>query len=190
MKSIKSRFSILEIGNFEFYSGIFLGLGYSIILNILFQQIAKLRNITTAIREGNWKEFLYSHLTQFDSLIISTFSVSLAFCFTTYLWMSSLKEKDRKKNFKLKIARTNSIFIFGLVLFVLTRYSTIYSGFNYDNFDLSIKQYFGLWIFIFPTFIYLYNWSFISKIYKSKKGFIITTLICLVLSIILSTIKT
>ncbi len=180
----------MQTGNFEFYSGILVGIGYSIILNILFQQIAKTRSITSAIREGNWKEFVNTSFSNFDLLIISTFSVALGFCFTTYLWMSKRKVRNRRKNFRLNIAQTNSIFIFGLILFVLTRYSTIYSGFNYGNFDFSIKEYFGFWIFIFPMFIYLYNWSFISKIYKSSRTFLTTTFLCLVLSIILSTIKT
>ena len=117
-------------------------------------------------------------------------SVSLGFCFTTYLWMSKPNSEKRNLTRKLRFAQTNSIFVFGLIMLVLTRFFTIYMGFNYGGFYLNLKKYFGFLAFLIPLFIFLYNWALNSKIYQSKKILLISLLIFGILGLTLSGIRT
>lgn len=188
--NIKKDFKIEQIGRFRFYSGIIVGIQYSIILTFLFQMLSKANNITIALNDGNWNNLLNSKLDFYYTLFFGLLSVSLGFCFTTYLWMSKPKTEKRNETRKLRFAQTNSIFIFGVIMLVLTRFFSIYMGFNYDGFYLDLKEYFGLIAFLLPLFIFLYCWTLISKIYKSKKVILISLMIVGILGLILSGIRT
>ena len=190
MKKYKSEFNVERIGRFQFYSGIVVGIGYSIILTFLFQLLSKTNNVTIALNNGNWNNLLNSKLNFYYTLFFGLLSVSLGFCFTTYLWMSKPSSGIRNETRKLRFAQTNSVFIFGVIMLVLTRFFTIYMGFNYDGFYLDLKEYFGLLAFLLPIFIFLYCWSLISKIYQSKKVLLISLLIFGILGLTLSGIRT
>lgn len=190
MKKYKPEFNIDRIGHFRFYSGILIGFGYSIILTYLFQMLSKTNNITIALNDGNWNNLINSKLDFYYTSFFALLSVSLGFCFTTYLWLSKPNSRKRNETRKLRFGHTNSIFIFEVIMLVLTRFFTIYMGFNYDGFYLDLKEYFGFIAFLLPLFIFLYCWSLISKIYQSKKVLLISLLIFGILGLILSLIKT
>ncbi|MBJ6367516.1 hypothetical protein [Snuella sedimenti] len=190
MKKYKSNFSIDRIGRFRFYIGIVVGIGYSIILSFLFQMLSKTNNVVTAMNDGNWDNLINSKLGFYYTSFFGLLSVSLGFCFTTYLWMSKLNFGKRSEARKLRFAQTNSFFMFGVIMLVLTRFFTIYMGFNYDGFYLDLKEYFGFIAFFLPISIFLYCWSLISKLYQSKKVLLISLLIFGVLGLTLSGIRT
>ncbi len=190
MKKYKSEFNIERIGYFRFYSGIVIGVGYSIILTYLFQMLSKTNNVTIALNDGNWNNLINSKLDFYYISFFGLLPVSLGFCFTTYLWMSKPNSGKRNETRKLRFGHTNSIFIFGVIMLVLTRFFTIYMGFNYDGFYLDLKEYSGFTAFLLPLFIFLYCWSLISKIYQSKKVLLISLLIFGILGLTLSGIKT
>jgi hypothetical protein len=190
LKKYKSDFNIEQIGRFRFYSGIVVGIGYSIILTFLFQMLSKTNNVTIALNDGNWNNLINSKLDFYYTSFFGFLSVSLGFCFTTYLWMSKPNSKKRNVTRKLRFAQTNSIFVFGVIMLVLTRFFTIYMGFNYDGFYLNLKEHFGFLSFLLPLFIFLYNWALISKIYQSKKILLISLLIFGILGLALSGIRT
>ena len=190
LKKYKYDFNIEKIGRFRFYSGIVVGIGYSIILTFLFQMLSKTNNVTIALNDGNWNNLINSKPDFYYTSFFGFLSVSLGFCFTTYLWMSTPNSEKRNITRKLRFAQTNSIFVFGLIMLVLTRFFTIYMGFNYDGFYLNLKEYFGFLAFLLPLFIFLYNWALISKIYQSKKILLISLLIFGILGLALSGIRT
>ena len=190
MKKYKSEFNINQIGQFRFYSGIIVGIGYSIVLTFLFQILSITNNIVIAMNDGNWNNLINSKLDFYYTLFFGLLSVSLGFCFTTYLWTSKLYSHKRNETRKLRNTQTNSIFMFGVIMLVLTRFFTIYMGFNYDDFNLDLKKYLGLLAFLLPLSIFLYCWSLISKIYQSKKVLLISLLIFGILGLILSGIRT
>ncbi|MBJ2173063.1 hypothetical protein JBL43_02360 [Aureibaculum sp. A20] len=81
MKKLKSEFTINEIGKLQFYSGILVGIGYSIILNYLFRFTLKVANFGVFINEWKWD---YEINTYYYYLIGFT-SVGFAFCYTIYI---------------------------------------------------------------------------------------------------------
>ncbi|MDB9836462.1 bacteriocin fulvocin C-related protein [Flavobacteriaceae bacterium] len=91
MKKYKSDFNIEQIGRFRFYSGIVVGIGYSIILTFLFQMLSKTNNVTIALNDGNWNNLINSKLDFYYTSFFGFLSVSLGFCFTTYLWLSKIE---------------------------------------------------------------------------------------------------
>ena len=81
------------------------------------------------------------------------------------------------------MAQINPIWIlFGTLLFLL-RLFWFFAGVS-----LTIEKDFAYLGFMFPIFIYLYCWNLISDIYKSKKPFLITSLIFIVGGFLLSEI--
>ena len=190
MKKYKADFNIDRIGRFRFFSGIVIGITYSIILTFLFQMFVKTNNVVIAMNDGNWDNLINSKLDFYFTLFFGLLSVSLGFCFTTYLWTSKPNSENRNENRKLRNTQTNSIFMFGVIMLVLTRFFTIYMGFNYDGIYLDLKEYFGLLAFLLPLSIFLYCWSLISKIYQSKKILLISLLIFGILGMALSGIRT
>jgi vacuolar-type H+-ATPase subunit I/STV1 len=152
--------------------------------------LSKTNNVTIALNDGNWNNLINSKLDFYYTSFFGFLSVSLGFCFTTYLWMSKPNSEKRNVTRKLRFAQTNSIFVFGVIMLVLTRFFTIYMGFNYDGFYLNLKEYFGFLAFLLPLFIFLYNWALISKIYQSKKILLISLLIFGILGLALSGIRT
>ena len=54
--------------------------------------------------------------------------------------------------------------------------------------DLTIEKDYVYLGFMIPIFIYLYCWNLISDIYKSKKLFLVTSLIIIIIGIIMSKI--
>lgn len=177
MKQIKSEFSINEIGKFRFYSGILIGIGFSIILNSLFRQTLRLCNLGTDIDQWN----LNYEITIYYYLLIGFTSIGFAFCFTTYLWMSKPFATNRRKTLKLRMAQLNPIWIFFGTLMFLLRMFWFLAGV-----ELTIEKDFSSLGFMIPVFTYLYCWNLISDIYRSKKAFLISSIIFVVCGFILS----
>ena len=181
MKKLKSDFTINEIGKFQFYSGITIGIGFSLIFNSLFRVFLKICNVGEIITDLSWSNFYSYEFSIYYLTLISFASVGFSFCFTTYLWMSKPFGSNRKKNIRLRMAQTNTIWILFGTLFFLLRLFWFFAGV-----DLTIEKDFAYLGFMIPIFIYLYCWNLISDIYKSKKPFLLTSLIIIILGVILS----
>ena len=114
-------------------------------------------------------------------ILIGFASVGFSFCFTTYLWMSKPFATNRRKTLKLRMAQINPIWIFfGTLMFLLRMFWFLAS------IELTIEKDFPILGFMIPIFIYLFCWNLISDIYKSKKAFLISSLIFTISGIILS----
>lgn len=183
MKNLKSDFTINEIGKFQFYSGIVIGVGFSLIFNTLLRQISKISNFGNIIIELSWDKVLDYELSYYYLILIGFTSVSFAFCFTTYLWMSKPFAKIKRKTLKLRFAQVNSIWVLFVTLIFLTRMIWFAGGT-----EISIEKDFPYLGFMIPIFLYMYCWNLISNIYKSKKPFIITSLILIISGFILSVV--
>jgi hypothetical protein len=183
LKKLKSDFTINEIGKLRFYSGIAIGIGYSLIFNFLFRITLKLCNIGEVITDLNWLNLVNYEFSIYYLTLIGFASVGFSFCFTTYLWMSKPFATNRRKTIRLRMAQINPIWIlFGTFLFLLRMFWFL------AGVDLTIEKDFSYLGFMIPIFIYLYCWNLISDIYKSKKPFLITSMIIIIVGIILSRI--
>ena len=181
LKKLKSDFTINEIGKFRFYSGIAIGIGYSLIFNSLFRVILKMCNVGEIITDLSWLNFYNYEFSIYYLTLIGFASIGFSFCFTTYLWMSKPFASNRKKTMRLRMAQINPIWVlFGTLLFLL-RLFWFFAGV-----DMTIEKDFTYLGFIIPIYIYLYCWNLISDIYKRKKPFLLTSLIIIIIGIILS----
>ncbi len=181
MKKLKSDFTINEIGKFRFYSGIGIGIGFSLIFNSLFRLTLKLCNIGDVITDLSWSNIITYEFSTYYLTLIGFASIGFSFCFTTYLWMSKPFATNRRKTLKLRMAQINPIWIlFGTLLFLLRMFWFL------AGVELTIEKDFAYLGFMIPIFIYLYCWNLISDIYKSKKPFLISLLIFIISGFILS----
>lgn len=186
MKKIKSKFNILKIGKFRFYSGLLIGIIYSYLINLLLNLLVKSKDITYALSDGNWSKFLNSEVNFYYSFLISLLSANIAFCFTTYIWMSKIYIKNKREKLKIRYSQTNAIFTFGLIFLILIRFYQIYFQFNFSGFSLNLKDEYGVCLYFLPAFIFMNNWNNISRIYRARKSFFISFIIILVYGLILS----
>ena len=175
----KPNFSINEIGKFRFYSGVLIGVGYSIILNYLFRLTLRICNFGININQWN----INYEISAYYYFLIGFSSVAFAFCYTTYLWMSKPFASNKRKTTRLRMAQMNPIWIlFGTLLFLLKLFWFI------AGVEFTIEKNFPNLGFMFPVFIYLYCWNLISSIYISKRAFILSFLFSLILGLVLSKI--
>ena len=183
MKNFKSDFSINEIGKFRFYSGILVGIGFSLILNKFFRLTLKLCDIGIYINDLSWSNIYDYELTNYYLILIGFSSLGFAFCFTTYLWMSKPRATIKRKTIKLRFAQVNSIWIFAGIMLFLTRMYWLLAGV-----DLTIEKDFKYLGLMFPIFIFFYCWNLIANIYKSIKSFLISCIIYIISGFLLSVI--
>ncbi|CAL2062595.1 conserved membrane hypothetical protein [Tenacibaculum sp. 190524A05c] len=170
-------FGVREIGKFQFYSGISVGLGYAITLNYLLRLTLRTCNLGMDI--NNWS--LNYEISSYYYLLIGFSSVCFAFCFTTNLWLGKLFLKNSKRTLKHRKARVNSVWIlFGTLMFLLRLFWFLLSV------DITIENDFPLLGFMIPLFIYLYCWNLISGVFKSTKALLISILVIMLFSVILS----
>lgn len=186
MKKNKSDFTIEQIGRFRFFSGIIVGLIFSITLYVFFLNLIKVKDVLEAMNNGYYKTPFSEHPDFYHSFFWSLFSISLGFCFTIYLWTSKPTLKNRRETRINRIAHLNSLFVFGFIFLCAFRLLELYMAFHFV--DLEIKDYLGNLLFIVPVFIYVYNWLFILRIYKSIKSFLISLLLFVIFGLILSLI--
>lgn len=133
MKNFKPYFSINEIGKFRFYSGIVIGIGFSIILNSLFRLTLRAGNL--GININDWT--LIYEISIYYYILIGFTSVGFSFCFTTYLWMSKPFATNRRKTMKLRMTQINPIWIFFGTLTFLLRMFCFFMGL-----ELTIEKYY------------------------------------------------
>lgn len=188
LKNYKPEFSIEQIGYFRFYSGVIIGLIFSLILNQFFLNLIQMSDFLTAMTNGYLKTPISEKLDFYYSFFWSLFSISLGFCFTGYLWTSKPTLNNRRETRINRIAQTNSLFVFGLIFLSISRILQFYIEFHYVDFE--IKEEVGILLYMVPVFIFVYNWIFMARIYKSTKPFLISLVIFVIYGLILSGIKT
>ena len=186
MKKIKPILTIKNIDKLRFYFGILLGIGYGFLVNLWFRLIDYgFFVVFDLTRHYNLRlgGFLIS---PYNSLLLALTSSSLGFCYTMYFWTSKHFLNNRKKNFKNRIAQTNSIFIFMVILFVSTKYLPFSTSFRYDGFEIDLKEKYSYIPFFLPIFIFLFNWAAISRIYKVGRFIMISSILVFIYGILLS----
>lgn len=186
MRKIKPILTNKKIGLLRFYCGILLGIGYGYLVNLWFRVldygffiVFDMLNHYSVALDG----FL---INTYNSFLIGLTSSSLGFCFTMYLWTSKPFSDNRKIYFKNRFAQTNSIFIFMLILFVFTKYLTFSISIRYDGFGIDLKENFSYLPFFFPIYIFLFNWTTMSRIYKSGKFILFSSILVIIFGVILS----
>ena len=188
MKRIKSEFNVEQIGRFRFYSGIILGLVFGLILNEFFLNIIQMSDVLSAMSKGYYEQPFSEKPNFYYSFFWSLFSISLGFCFTSYLWTSKPILNNRRETRMNRYAQTNSLFVFGLIFLSISRLIQFYIEFHYV--DYGVQKDVGFYLYLVPVFVFAYNWIYISRIYKSTKPFIISFIIFVIYALILSGIKT
>ncbi len=163
MKNFKPNFTITQIGSFRFYGGILLGIGYSFLFYKILKFTTRFCNIGIYINDENWTNFNNYKFNDYYSFLIGFTSISFAFCFTTYMWLSNPFIK-KYRNRGVRYAQSNAMFVLFGVLIFLTRMTTFFIGL-----DITLENDFKITSYLLPTFMYMYCWNLISKTYKSKK---------------------
>lgn len=185
---IKLKLSIDRIGKYRFYLGIAIGALTGLILNFLIKYFSKSYiYILLSLSAQKSIDFNFS-LSSYNEFFVSLISSSLGFCFVAYLWSSKII-KGRKVNYKYRLSQYNSLFVFGLILFVFSRFVLIYFTLPFDSYNFELEKDYGYLPFIIPLYIFTYNWSFILISYKSSKFFYLSLLGVIIFGLILSQIK-
>ncbi len=155
----------------------------------LYVMFLKFRIITFALAplmSGAENNYPVQEVSFANALFLSLLAISLGFCFTTYIWMSNVFHKNFRVKRLIRISQTNSLFIIGLMSYMLFRHFTIIMTFNLTQIDFNLVDNFGLVIFILPVFIFLYNWMQMIKAFRSMKALLISISIFCLLGLILS----
>lgn len=184
MNKFKSHLKISTIGNFRFYSGILVGILYSIVFNYLFRLITRFANIgeyyIISAKMNVWRNIVDYEFSEFYLLLISASSVGFGFCYTTYLWTSKTKLKSRKLTSINRKAHYNSLFVLYMPLLFFTRMIMFFVAI-----DLTIEKDIGYVAFLLPLFTYFYSWSLVSIMYKTKLIMFMYTLLMLIITFLL-----
>ena len=181
MIKIKPNFSINEIGKKQFYFGLVIGLGYSIIFNYLLRLVTMFANFSLSRKNPyfvNYENFIFS---QFTLNLIGFSSVCIGFTFATFIQLSKLDFKNKKLNIRKKFGQANSVFILFVCLLFLIRLW----DFFIQN-PISLENDFGNYCYLLPTFLFLFNWNLINRIYKSQKVILVLIPIIITIGKILS----
>ena len=184
MNKLKLNFSIKRIGLFRFYTGIGVGLFFSWILRLFFLYLIRMSDVLAVLSSGYWHTDPFKPISFYSSFFWSLFSISLAFCLTTYIWTNSRRLDNFRMTRLNRIGNVNSLFIFFFVLFCCSRVLQSYIQFN--NLDLNLQDELGWLPYLLPVFLFLYNWNYLIRIYKSKKPFLLSILLFIIYGLILS----
>jgi len=169
LKKIKPKLTINDIGKFRFYWGILLGFIYGFYLNIWLRLIDSSFFIVLDLSDHYNLSLDSFTLSSYNSFLLAFTSSALGFCITMYVWTSRPISVNRKITFKNRIANTNSMFIFMLVLFILTKFISVSSILLYRDHRINLENFYGYTPFLLPVFIFLFNWLKPSQYFKSKK---------------------
>jgi uncharacterized membrane protein len=183
----KSHFHIEQIGYFRFYTGIGVGVLFSLILDQFFLNLIKMSDVLVAMNNGYYNTPLNEKPDFYYSYFWSLFSISLGFSLTSYLWTSKPVLTNKRETRINRLAHANSLFLFGFVFFSISRLLQFYIEFHYIDYE--IKSEVGILLFMVPFFIFSYCWNFISRIYRATETFFLSLLLFIVYGLILTGIK-
>lgn len=172
----KPPLSITFLGKKTFFTGLFIGLGYTITLLLFF---AEFREIDRLISSISYDEILI--FNQRDETIIR-----LCYCFTaTVLGMSMTIHYwfRRKRTSYLRFISTQSMFIVWFFLFCIMsfkRQNPEVVAYQYYSEILIVLDDYKILLWLLPLHLFLYNWGNITRKFKARKwvlfsGIIITT---------------
>ncbi|MDV7137967.1 hypothetical protein R3X28_03720 [Maribacter sp. TH_r10] len=186
MRKIKPILTNKKIGVLRFYCGILLGIGYGFLVNLWFKVldygffvVFDMLNHYSIAPDGLL-------ISAYNSFLIGLTSSSLGFCFTMYFWTSRPLSENRKITFKNRFAHINTIFMFMLILFVFTKFLTFSTLLRYDGFGIDLDENYGYLPFLLPVFIFLFNWSTTSRIFKSGKFIMFSGILVIAYGMILA----
>lgn len=183
MSKFKPILSISNIGKKQFYFGLIIGLGYSITLNYLLRLTTMFANFTFSSQNPYFLNYENYNFSPFIINLIGISSVCFGFTYTTYIWLSKICLKNRKLRIRNRFGQANSIFIFYVCLLFLVRLL----NFFIHN-PIYLERDFKISSYLLPTFVFLYNWNSINKIFKAQKFLVIIILIILILGKIITLI--
>jgi len=189
MKRIKPYLDISRIGKFRFFSGIIIYILFTLILNTLIRKFLIGFNSLLSIISPSYRSFdFFYKLSTYESLFIGLLSSSLGFCFLIYIWTGKVVVKNRI-NHRFRQAQYKSLLIFGLILFVLSRFVLIYCTFPFDGFEFNLKKDFGYLPFLMPLHIFLSNWNNILILYRVRVFLFLSFIITIIFGLILGYLK-
>tara|TARA_R110000744_G_C19341432_1_gene559480 strand:+ start:1108 stop:2118 length:1011 start_codon:yes stop_codon:yes gene_type:complete len=186
LNKIKPILTIKKIGILRFNFGVLLGIGYGFLVNLWFRLLDYGFFVVFDLTKHNNLALDGFLISPYNSFLLALTSSSLGFCFTMYFWTSKPFSYNRKINFRNRLAQTNSIFIFMLILFVFTKYLTFSTSFRYDGFGVDLNENYSYLPFFLPIFIFLFNWATVSQIFKSGKFILFSTILVFTYGILLS----
>lgn len=186
MKKFKPILTIKKIGILRFYCGILLGIGYGFLVNLWFRVLDYGFFVVFDLTNHNSNALEGFSISSYNSFLIALTSSSLGFCFTMYFWTSRPISENRKITFKNRFAHINTIFMFMLILFVFTKFLTFSTSLRYDGYGIDLQANYGYLPFLLPIFIFLFNWSTTSRIFKSGKFILYSAILVILYGIILS----
>ncbi len=186
MKKFKPILTIEKIGVLRFHCGILLGIVYGFLLNLWFRVLDYGFFILFDLINRYSIALDVFLIGSYNSYLLALTSSTLGFCFTMYFWTSKPISVNRKITFKNRFAHTNAIFMFMLILFVFTKFLTFSTPLTYDGFGIDLKANFGYLPFLLPIFIFLFSWSTISRIFKSGKFMLFSSILVIAYGMILS----
>jgi len=177
---LKAFFSKQTIGQFEFWSGIVVGLLWSIILNLIFKQFRISYPLFPSITID--KQLIdYNTTDFFYDVYFASVAIALGFSWTTYLWTSKSLSKKWKINRLKRFTGANSLMVFGIVFTLYIRFYWTVQDFYFIESDLNLKNDTTLLFYLLPTYIYLNNWVYLKRIYRTTNYFYYATGFCLLL---------
>lgn len=186
MRKFKPILTIKKIGILRFYCGILLGLGYGFLVNLWFRVLDYGFFVVFDLTNHHSLALDGFSISSYNSLFLASTSSSLGFCFSMYFWTSKPISDNRKITFKNRLAHTNSIFIFMLILFVFTKFLTFSNSLRYDGFGIDLNANYGYLPFLLPIFIFLFNWSTTSRNFKSGKFILFSAILVVAYGMILA----
>lgn len=185
MKRLKPKLTLNEIGQFRFYIGILLGFAYGILTSLWFTQIDKAFLVLYDLVNQQSILKVDLELGYYNAMLTGILSASLGFCLTVYFWTSRAFFTDRKRNLKMRTANINGIFIYMLIMFVFTKFLTFDTSIRYDGFGIDLSKRFGYLPFLLPLFIFLFNWLFLGRAYRSGRFMLFSGLAVLMFGIVM-----
>ncbi len=190
LRKFKPDLTIKEIGKFHFLFGILIWFGIGFLLYVLFQNFVKVSFVLSPFFSGFENTKSIEDLSFQTHLFLALVANSLAFSFTAYVWMNKVFHDNFRIRRLIRISQTNSFFIIGLMAYMLFRFFTILMTFNITQLHFDLIAHFGITIFSVPLFIFLYNWMFISKAFRSTVPLLISLVVWIIYGLLLAMIIT
>lgn len=191
---LKPILTVNTLGKTKFWAGIAAGVIMSAILVFLYAVYFEASRFGTATMLKD--AFYYdinelSYYKKFNAVL----GAILGFCFTHYIWFSSLHTVKRRRIGAMLIMRATPMIIFSVMLAVIGRYASIMT-FIFDSTtkaDVVIdlwKEYYW-WYYLLPVVIFLWLWGVVRMVYKKVMKWILYSFIGLsIWSIALTNIST
>lgn len=184
----KPSLSIKEIGNQRFYLGTCVGIIVAISI-WMFSCVTResLRYVTGIDGDLIVPEPIEY---QFYNYFFASISSVLGFVICLLFWLGGKKNRSRKNNRKIAMARAMLMFTFWLMISLIYRFGTsltisLYSSRGYDN-SLNMYEDFLWLLFMIPFVIFMQSWYLVRFSFRIRKWIFISFISCTALTSIIA----